>query len=79
MKKKNGFTLIELLIIPAILAFIAFGLLAFTGWGLNVYKLCCCDFKAPFKSEIVRGIGVAVPPVGCITGFMKLPDIDTEE
>ena len=44
------------------------------GWGSNIYKLTKCDFEAPYKSEILRGIGIAVPPVGAVCGYLDLPD-----
>jgi len=39
------------------------------GWTKNIYKLASCDFKAPYKAEIIHGIGV-VPAVGAVTGWM---------
>lgn len=41
------------------------------GYGLNFYKLTQCDFQAPYKAEIIRGIGI-VPVVGAFTGYMDL-------
>lgn len=45
------------------------------GWGMNIYKLLKCDFEAPYKTEIIRTIGI-VPFVGAFTGYM---DIGEEE
>lgn len=53
-----------------------FGLLLSVGWVLNVIKLCRCDFEAPYRSEGIRAVGIAVPPVGGFTGWMALEDGD---
>jgi hypothetical protein len=44
------------------------------GWGLNIYKLCQCDFKAPYNAEIIRGIGIPIPIIGAVTGFIQIKD-----
>ena len=49
------------------------------GWGSNVYKFTQCDFKAPYKAEIIRGIGIPVAFVGVISGYMNFSDGDTKE
>ena len=41
-----------------------------TGWVKNVIKLTDCDFEAPYKAEIIHGLGV-IPPIGAITGWMN--------
>jgi len=43
--------------------------LIMSGWFMNVYKLTKCDFKQPYKTEIIRFIGL-VPPIGAIVGWM---------
>jgi len=30
-------------------------------WSLNVYRFCVCDFKAPYKGEIIHGAGIITP------------------
>ena len=35
-------------------------------WGVNIYKLINCDFEAPYKGEIVHGIGI-IPPAAFVT------------
>lgn len=42
-----------------------------TGWVKNIIKLSDCDFEAPYKCEVVHGIGI-VPPVGMITGWLDM-------
>jgi hypothetical protein len=39
------------------------------GWVLNVYKFFSCDFEAPYKAEIIYGIGI-VTPISGITGYL---------
>lgn len=51
---------------------------AIIGWGMNIYKLTKCDFEAPYKAEIVRGLGVfPVVPMGAIVGWMDIDDTAT--
>jgi hypothetical protein len=49
-------------------------LLGALGWVLNVVWLCQCDFKPSYKAEIVRGVGVFVPPVGAVLGYVPMED-----
>lgn len=44
-----------------------------TGWVKNIIKLSDCDFKAPYKAEIIYGVGV-IPIVGMITGWLDIED-----
>lgn len=44
------------------------------GWGINIVKLTKCDFKAPYKTEILRVIGIPVAPMGAVIGFMNMED-----
>ncbi len=46
---------------------VAFG----SGWCVNIYKLTQCDFEPSYKAEIIRTIGVVVPVVGGVTGWME--------
>jgi hypothetical protein len=63
MKKQKGFTLVEMIFIPLILILIV-------GYGMNLHKLTQCDFEAPYKAEILHGVGI-FPPVGIFTGWMN--------
>lgn len=40
-----------------------------TGWVKNLVKLTNCDFNAPYKAEMIHGIGI-LPVVGMVTGWM---------
>ena len=48
--------------------------LGVVGWGLNIVKLCQCDFESPFKAEFIRATGVFIPPVGAIAGYFEIND-----
>jgi len=63
MKSQKGFTAIELILVLVL----AFGAI---GWGMNLYKLASCDFNAPYKAEVIHGVGL-VPFVGAFTGYMN--------
>ena len=41
------------------------------GWVKNVIKLWDCDFNAPYKCEVVHGLGL-MPPIGAITGWIDV-------
>lgn len=47
-------------------------LLVFCVWGYvaNIVKFAKCDFEAPYKSEVLHGIGIFVPPMGVIMGYI---------
>jgi len=47
-------------------------LLLSVGWVMNIVSLANCDFKAPYKAEVVHVIGVVLPLVGGIVGWMDL-------
>jgi len=49
------------------------GLLCLTGWVKNIVKLAHCDFKAPYKAEVVHAVGI-LPPFGVITGWLNIDD-----
>ena len=42
-----------------------------TGWVKNIIKLSNCDFEAPYKAEIIHGVGL-IPPIGMITGWLDV-------
>ena len=51
-------------------------LVALPLWGYvaNIVKLCLCDFDVPLKAEIIRSIGIIVPPIGVVAGFCTIAD-----
>ena len=68
MKNQKGYTVVELLIV-VVIVFMIFGV--GIGWVKNIIKLTRCDFEAPYKAEIIHGIGL-IPPVGMVTGWMDV-------
>ena len=46
-----------------------------SGWFINLVKLSKLDFKAPYKAETLRGIGL-IPPMGAVIGWMHIEDGD---
>ena len=54
------------LIIPVVVV-----LVVGTGWVKNLIKLSECDFKAPYKAEVIHALGI-IPPVGMITGWLDV-------
>jgi len=50
-KNQAGFTITNLLIVVAIFVLVI-------SWGANLYKLTQCDFKAPYKAEVLHTIGI---------------------
>lgn len=51
-----------------------FWLACFIGYFMNVAKLIRCDFKAPYKAEVIRVIGVFTGVVGAVAGWMEIED-----
>ena len=47
-----------------------------TGWVVNCVKFARLDFEAPYKAEILRGIGI-IPPIGAVMGWVPISDIQT--
>ena len=43
--------------------------LGLVGYVKNIIALSNCDFDAPYKCEVVHGLGI-LPPVGVITGWI---------
>ena len=53
---------------------IAIWALCIYGYFANIYKLTQCDFDAPLKAEVARGIGVVLFPIGIIEGYIDIND-----
>ncbi|MFA6199095.1 MAG: hypothetical protein WC679_01650 [Bacteroidales bacterium] len=62
MNKSVGFVIVVGLVV----------ILAVVGYIKNIVAVVNCDFASPYKCEIVHGVGVFVPPVGAIAGWMDL-------
>jgi hypothetical protein len=61
---KAGITLIAI--------FIIVGIMAISGYVMNIVKLTECDFEAPYKAEVIRSVGIPIPIVGAIAGYMDI-------
>ena len=46
----------------------------FIGWFVNIYKFATLDFEAPYKAEILRGIGIPVAPLGGVLAFINFDE-----
>jgi hypothetical protein len=55
------------------LMFVIWFLLAI-GWVTNIVRLCCSNFDAPYKNEAIRIVGIIVPPVGGVVGYINIED-----
>ncbi len=49
------------------------------GYVMNIVRLCQCDFERPVKAEVIRCVGVVVPPVGGVVGYFKINDEKAKE
>lgn len=58
---------------PALIIGFVLGLCAF-GWVNNLVQLLRCDFASPYKAEILRTVGVFVPPIGMVEGYLSIKD-----
>ncbi len=64
MKNQKGFVMFQVVII-------IIALIGCIGWVKNLIKLAECDFEAPYKAEIIHGVGL-IPPVGAVTGWLDV-------
>lgn len=44
------------------------------GWARNIYLLAQCNFREPFKTEVIRGVGIVIFPIGVVTGYISMDD-----
>jgi hypothetical protein len=44
------------------------------GWVRNIYLLAQCNFTEPFKTEVIRGVGIIIFPIGVVTGYINMND-----
>ena len=38
-------------------------------WVINLVQFCKCDFEQPLKKEVIKGVGVFIPPAAAVTVF----------
>ena len=56
------------------IAAIAFVVLIAYGWFANMYKLSQCDFASPYKTEVLRTVGIFMFPMGVVMGYLTIED-----
>jgi len=39
-------------------------------WFINLVQFIASDFREPYRQEILKGIGIVVPFVSCVTVFI---------
>ncbi len=59
--------------IMLVLATIVLVMVLLIGYLMNVYKLVQCDFEAPYKAEVIRGVGMFIP-FGAFIGYIDIND-----
>lgn len=76
LKEKQGQSFLVGLIMSILFLVIGVGpvLALIFGWCLNIYKFASCDFKEPYKEEIIRAVGIPIVPAGIIIGYMDIDD-----
>lgn len=52
--------------------FVALALGVIGSWLGNIWRIFKCDFEPSYKAEIVRILGVFIPPVGIIACWMDI-------
>jgi len=60
-------TVVEMFLIIQLLIYAVIGV----GWVKDIVKLSHCDFKPPYKAEVVYTVGI-IPPVGMVTGWLDI-------
>lgn len=68
-------------VIGSIVALLAVAVVFFiiSAQFLNIYKFAVADFEAPYKTEIIRGVSIAIPVVAIIIGYMDIGEENTEK
>jgi hypothetical protein len=51
----------------------AIGCAAF-GWVNNIVHICKADFESPYKNEIFRCVGIPIPPLGVVLGWVTFDE-----
>lgn len=57
-----------------IVGIIALILAPTVGYGMNIWAVFHLDFASPYKAEAIRTVGVFVPPVGAIAGYVTFEE-----
>jgi len=65
MKSQTGYTLTGLLVV----LWISFSI---STWIWNATKLASCDFDAPYRCELIHGVGLVLPPLAIVTAWFDI-------
>lgn len=68
MKHQTGYTLTGLLIV----LWISCMTISISTWMWNATKLASCDFDAPYKCELIHGVGLVLPPLAIVTVWFDI-------
>tara|TARA_Y100000310_G_scaffold209426_1_gene210045 strand:- start:6254 stop:6502 length:249 start_codon:yes stop_codon:yes gene_type:complete len=74
-RRNRGYTIFELITI----VWFCVILFAIASWFKNIYHLSQLDFEAPYKAEVIRGIGIPVFFVPTITSWMDIGEENKPE
>ena len=55
-----------------VIAYIIATIIVVAGWIQGIVKLAHCDFKPPYKAEVIYGVGTFLPVVGAVVGWMDI-------
>ena len=64
----NNYWKIFLIFVVSFFIFVVYGYISNLVWFIN------CDFKAPYKAEILRWIWIGIPPVWIIEWYIDIKD-----
>jgi len=67
--KETTFTLIPITIL----------ILCTIGYIYNIVYLVNYSFKEPYRAEAIRTVGVIVPPLGAVLGYIHIPEGETTQ
>lgn len=65
------FTTQEKLLISFYLFLIILVTFIFVGYVMNLFSIIYCDFQEPLKEEFLRMIGLIIPPLGGVLGYIN--------
>ena len=55
-----------------ITVYVILAIIAVSGWIQSIVKFAHCDFKPPYKAEIVYGLGMVIPAAGIFVGWINI-------
>lgn len=44
------------------------------GYFVNIYKVTQYNWSEPYRAESIRCIGIIMPPIGGVIGYIKIED-----